>query len=261
MLHKKLARYMASVEDYRQRLANLQSAWDTLLVLSHLGGDGSDLSDTRREFATLAADLIDSLGSETCKKSLLALQAKTQIAIDILVRNLFERTADVGFLSADDDLCAYLRAAEAKDSGTDREKATRNEHIRGRLREYVAKYSVYQDVVLLAANGELLLSLQPQTLGSSTDPLIRASVETRAAYVETYRKVDFQPQQERCLIYSYRIVDDGVTRGVLCLNFNLEDEVRRIFCKLNDANDWTVLTFLDADGTVIASSDAASAPT
>ena len=37
-------------------------------------------------------------------KALLGLRSKSQIAIDVLVRNLFERTADIGFLSTDDDI-------------------------------------------------------------------------------------------------------------------------------------------------------------
>ncbi|MET0660178.1 MAG: chemotaxis protein CheW, partial [Steroidobacteraceae bacterium] len=195
------------------------------------------------------------LSGETCRKSLLALQAKTQIAIDILVRNLFERTADVGFLSTDDDLCTYLREVDAARRGG-QDLTARSEQMRSRLREYVAKYSVYQDIVVLSPDGEVLLSLQQQTLtGKSADALIRATLDTRAAYVETYRFVDFQPQQKRSLIYSYRIVDGGTTRGVLALSFDLEDEVRRIFTKLADTNDWALFTFLDATGTVIASSD------
>ncbi|MET0984264.1 MAG: chemotaxis protein CheW [Steroidobacteraceae bacterium] len=256
MLHKQSAKHMASVEDYRQRLANLQGAWDTLSLLSHLGGDGSDLSSTRQAFEALASELVDSLSGETCRKSLLALQAKTQIAIDILVRNLFERTADVGFLSADDDLCAYLREVDTARRAGGQDLTARSEQMLSRLREYVAKYSVYKDIVVLSPDGEVLLSLQGQTVAErSSDPLIRATIDTRAAYVETYRFVDFQPQQQRSLIYSYRIVDAGTTRGVLCLSFDLQDEVRRIFTKLADTNDWAVFTFLDATGTVIASSD------
>ena len=256
MLHKQFAKHMASVENYRQRLANLQGAWDTLSMLSHLGGDGSDLSGTRQAFEALAGELVDSLSGETYRKSLLALQAKTQIAIDILVRNLFERTADVGFLSTDHDLCAYLREVDAARRNGGQDLTTRSEQMRSRLREYVAKYSVYKDIVVLSPDGAVLLSLHGHApTGKSADPLIRATIDTRAPYVETYRFVDFLPQQQRSLIYSYRIVDAGTTRGVLCLSFDLEDEVRRIFTKLADTNDWSLFTFLDATGTVIASSD------
>jgi chemotaxis signal transduction protein len=258
MQHNNLARHMSSVEDYRQRLSTLQGAWDTLSLLSHLGGDSSDLIGTRQAFETLAAELLGNLSQETYKKSLLALKSKGQIAIDILVRNLYERTADIGFLSADRDLCNFVREVDAhkrNPAGTD-DPAESAEHLRRRLREYVAKYSVYQDVVLLAPNGELLLTLEPQrSTERSHDPLIRESLDTRAGYVETYRRVDFQPSQDRSLIYSYRVTDGNTARAVLCLNFNLEDEARRIFSKLGGSRDWAVFAFLNAAGEVVASSD------
>lgn len=262
MLHdKKIAKHMAAVEEYRQRLTKLQGAWDTLSLLSHLSGDGSDLTGTRQAFETLAAELIQSLGGETLKKAHTTLAAKAQIAIDILIRNLFERTADVGFLSADADLCDYLRELhKARRSDESQALAGRAASMCQRLREYVAKYSVYSDIVVLAPDGEVLLSLQPQTsLTHSHDPLIQASLATTAAYVETYRKVDFQ-SSARSLVYSCRIVDQGTVRGVLCLCFDLEDEVRRIFAKLSATADWTVFAFVDAAGTVLASSDPLQLP-
>ncbi len=33
---------------------------------------------------------------------------KSQVAIDILIRNLFERRADIGFLATDDDIRLFL---------------------------------------------------------------------------------------------------------------------------------------------------------
>lgn len=258
--NKNVARHMAGVEDYHQRLTKLQGAWDTLSLLSHLGGDGSDLSGTRQAFEALAAELVESLTDATCKKAQATLAAKAQIAIDILVRNLFERTADVGFLSADADLCTYLQELEsARREGADTALQARTEAMRRRLREYVAKYSVYSDIVVLAPGGEVLLALQGTQATHSRDPLLQTTLETRTGYVETYRKVDFQPQA-RSLVYSCRIEDRGTLRGILCLCFDLDDEVRRIFSKLGAAADWTVFAFLDANGEVIASSDAWQAP-
>lgn len=49
------------------------------------------------------------LGTETHKKTVLACEARAQVATDILVRNLFERTADIGFLAADDIIRRYAR--------------------------------------------------------------------------------------------------------------------------------------------------------
>lgn len=152
MLPPSVVKHMSSVEDYRQRLAALQGSWDTLSMLSHLNGDGTDMGSTRQAFEALAADLVHSLGTETHHKALLALKSKSQIAIDVLVRNLFERTADIGFLSTDDDIRAFVAKRGEQDDRT-------RMQLHRRFREYVAKYSVYDDVVLLAADGEVLLRL------------------------------------------------------------------------------------------------------
>jgi hypothetical protein len=89
---------MPAVVEYRGRLATLQGAWDSLALLSHLSEDGTNLSGTRQAFEALAGDLVTHLAAATHKKSLLAARARAQLAIDILVRNLLERTADIGFL-------------------------------------------------------------------------------------------------------------------------------------------------------------------
>ncbi len=110
---EQLLKWMPAVVEYRQRLASLQGAWDNLALLSHLGDDGTNLSSTREAFETLANHLVTHLGAETHQKTVLACEARAQVAIDILVRNLFERTADVGFLAADDAICKYCKDAPA----------------------------------------------------------------------------------------------------------------------------------------------------
>jgi len=67
-----LTKYMPAVVGYRERLATLQGAWDSLALLSHLSDDGTNLSNTREAFESLAADLVTHLETETHKKALLA---------------------------------------------------------------------------------------------------------------------------------------------------------------------------------------------
>lgn len=62
--------------------------------------------------------------------------------------------------------------------------------------------------------------------------------------------------RKRTLIYSFRVTDDGgAVLGVLCLCFRFENECDLIFSNLVRNDDWTVVTILDPDGVVIASSD------
>src|SRR5687767_10242642 len=178
---------MPAVVEYRQRLASLQGAWDNLALLSHLGDDGTNLSSTREAFESLAARLVTHLGTETHQKTVLACEARAQVAIDILVRNLFERTADVGFLAADDSIRKFCKDAPVLKSliaeGTeDTQGAARTlqmatDGVQRRLAEYVAKYSVYDNVILVAPNGEVLAQLAGGAAPARTrDPLIDATL-------------------------------------------------------------------------------------
>lgn len=263
MINAAITRHMSSVEDYRKRLATLQGSWDTLSLLSHLSGDATELVGTRQAFENLTGELVSNLTAAIYRKALLALKAQGQIAIDVMVRNLFERTADIGFLSTDDNIREYLRTCGtgATRSPEDPAKhAAGNDALGARLRhrfgEYVEKYSVYKDVILLAPDGRVLLRLDEQVGVTQTrDPLVQETLATRAAYVETFRKSDLLPEQGRSLIYSYRVNDANRVLGVLCLCFRFEDEVAGIFSKLHGEGDWTVFALLDGDGTVIASSD------
>jgi chemotaxis signal transduction protein len=253
-----IAKHMSSVEDYRARLATLQGAWDTLSLLSHLSGDATDMGGTRQAFEALTAELIASLSVETHRKALLALKAKGQIAIDIIVRNLYERTADIGFLSTDEEIRTFLRQHREHTAGQlhDDDLRRARERLEQRFREYVAKYSVYQDVILLSPQGDVLARLSDSDTSTKTrDALVSDALSTRGAYVETYRHFDLLPGQQRSLVYSFRITDNNRPVGVLCLCFKLEDELHGIFGKLRDASDWNVFALLDAQGKVIGSSD------
>lgn len=107
--------HVAAAEEYGGALQHLQSVWDNLTLLGELSGNHTDMSGTRVAFRELAETLLNQLGREALKKSLQDLSAKAQVAINILARNLFERTADIGFLSCDDEIRAFLRDHATRD--------------------------------------------------------------------------------------------------------------------------------------------------
>ena len=253
---------MPAVVDYRQRLASLQGAWDNLALLSHLGDDGTNLSSTREAFESLATQLVTHLGTETHKKTVLACEARAQVAIDILVRNLFERTADIGFLAADEVIARFaqdaprLRDAAVAGGAEARELAAATESIQRRLSEYVAKYSVYHNVVLIAPNGAVLAQLPGgRAPVQSCDPLIASALTTNRPYIESFAASDLVPAATRALIYAHRVTLGEQALGVLCLCFKLEDECASIFDRLRNPSDWSVLALLDDRDHVIASTD------
>lgn len=60
---------------------------------------------TREGLQRLEGDLVQSLVAQSLSEVLAELRTSAHHVIDIVVRNLYERTADVGFLATDQDLC------------------------------------------------------------------------------------------------------------------------------------------------------------
>ncbi|WP_341890381.1 chemotaxis protein CheW [Variovorax sp. YR752] len=252
-----LVRHMPAVDATRESLQSLQGVWDSLSLLGELSGTGVEIGSIRAAFAALTSRLVNQLGRQEHHKAALEQLAKAQVTIDILVRNLFERTADIGFLATDEDLRRYAQADAAG-------RETLAPALRERLREYQLKYSVYDDIILLSPGGEVLARLDESAGVPRTQDrtLLDETLHTTQPYVEAYRAFDLRPASPRSLVYAARIVgDDGRTPvAVLCLCFRFEDECRRIFRKFVGENDWSVVALLDAGGAVIASSDPFQVP-
>jgi len=244
----RLVPHMEIADEYGSALQHLQTVWDNLILLGQLSGVGAEMNGTRRSFSELAADLINQLGTEAFKKCCQEMTSKAQVTINILVRNLFERTADIGFLSCDEDIRAFLR-----NSGDGDARAA----LQQRFEEYVRKYSVYSDIILLDPEGHVVARLdETVSVDRSADPLVHEAMTTKAAYIEKFGESDLIPHAKRSLLYAFRITDaKGAVLGVLCLSFRFEHEADLIFSNLATKDDWSVITILDHTGVVIASSD------
>ncbi|MBC7203326.1 MAG: cache domain-containing protein, partial [Pusillimonas sp.] len=190
------------------------------------------MAATRAGFNKLENELVLSLVQQKVTTVLDEIGTKAQYVIDILVRNLYERTADVGFLATDKELCAFVAGLSGNEGA-----------IRNRLRAYRSKYTVYDEIILLDVHGKVLVQVGEETLDeSSRDPLI---TETLASdhYVETYRATDLRPGKHKALIYSRRMLhpDTGAVVGVLCLCFNFVEEMAGIFQSHGDPTNRSVM--------------------
>lgn len=197
-------------------------------------------------FQHLEHELIDNLVQQNIDNVLLEITTKARYVIDLVVRNLYERTADVGFLSTDEELCLFV-------AGETHHKAS----IIQRLCDYQKKYTVYDEIILLSADGQILANIdEASSISYSTDALIEQSL-TSDTYIETFRKTDLRPNHERALIYAQRMhhpeTDEII--GVLCLCFNFEEEMQSIFQSHRPDNAYFNMLLLDNDNTVIASAD------
>ncbi|MGL4410197.1 MAG: chemotaxis protein CheW [Zoogloea sp.] len=251
-----LVRFMGALFPDQKRLSEIQAVYDNLTLLGQLLGAGTDITGMRRDFNQLAAVLLDQLAKEHYKKATMNLGSCARVAIDILTRNLFERTADIGFLATDSEVCGFAEAVE-------QDPAVRDDvgwkiRIHRHFAEYVAKYSVYHNIILLSPSGEVLAQLDENNpVSVSTDRVLGEALTTEAGYVEVVRPIDLLPNEPTPLVYAYRVMSADGTHpvGVLCLCFRFKDECQRIFKSLVSEDDWTVVTLIDPAGRIVASSD------
>lgn len=257
--HSKLMSVMPQVKQYATKLESLNDWWGSVALIGKINSHRlaavilDDMQSTKEKFGKLHSNLIDNLLFEHVNKVVVNNTAKSQVTIDILIRNLFERTADVAFLATDEDIRKFI-SQQSLDNKDDHLRFS----IESRLCEYVKKYSVYDEIVILDVNGNVLVNLDSNNdITKSYDTLIVDTLASEEDYVETFRHSDLQPQQANSLIYSCKITEhdqpDAKVLGVLCLCFRFDDEMNAIFNSLSD-NDKNPLLLMNAEGKVIASS-------
>lgn len=201
---------------------------------------------TREGFQRLEGDLVTSLVQESLSKVMSEIGTHARHVIDIVVRNLYERTADVGFLATDRELCRFVAGAD-----------TDPRPVRARLREYRSKYTVYDDILLLDLQGNVLAQIDEDSpVEGSHDPLLAQTLQS-TGYVETFRATDLRPGKPHALVYSQRMLHPrtGEPVGVLCLSFAFQEEMQGIFHSRQNKDLRNIALLLDGDNRVIASAD------
>jgi hypothetical protein len=255
-----LLRAMAGVENCQGVLSRLDRQWTRATLTGKINCSRiaqtliDFISSTQDNFTSLQKNLVDTLVLENTQKVVLEITAVAQVAIDILKRNLFERTADVGFLATDDDLVRFLAGGEDDPDAEAR--------IVSRLREYREKYTVYTEIIVCDTAGVVRAHLdQDNPIARSADPLLAGTLAA-PSYVETYRETDLLPGRGDALVYSQAIKHPatGAALGVLCLVFDFDGEMAGIFENLERSSEDIVILILDETGRAIATSDPARAP-
>jgi len=265
---------MENANEFKDDLEDISKTWEQLILLSQLGSTGIDMSQTKTNFTNLTNELIENLTEETLEKVINEMSSKSQVTVDIVIRNLFERTADIGFLATDEDIRVFLRDTESlknkikfhendtddtlyRTSKVDLKKL--NIKMQNRFEEYTAKYSVYYDVVLFDKHGTIVSKLIPnENIIKTNDEIIELCKTTKDDYIETYKYHDFLPEHKKSLVYSYKVTssnNDEEIIGYLSLCFKFEDEMDTIFSNIINKENKEVLLLLDDKGDVIATSD------
>ena len=255
-----LLRAMNSVDECQNVLGRLDRQWTRATLTGKINCSRiaqtliDFISSTQDNFSNLQRNLLDTLVLENTQKVVLEIAAVAQVAIDILKRNLFERTADVWFLATDDDIVQFLLAGDFTGGAV--------AAIEERLAEYRNKYTVYWEIAVIDAGGTVRAHLDRQNLlGHCADPLLAQAMDSEQ-YVETYGPTDLAPGRGDVLAYSQAIRHpaSGAPLGVLALLFDFEGEMAGIFDSLKRSSDDLVIMILDETGRAIATSDAMNAP-
>ncbi|EFU70260.1 CheW protein [Aliarcobacter butzleri JV22] len=252
-----IIKYIEDVDKYKDELGTLSSSWDMLALLGQLGDINIDIGKTKENFLNLTSTLLNHLSFQQIKKVTQEMRFKSQVTIDVLIRNLFERTADIGFLATDDDIRLFLENFVSK---YDENSLVIKQEIQKKFKEYVSKYSIYYDIVLFDVHGKIVVRLNEDVDIEKVDTsFIQKVLNTSDDYIESYKYHDFIPQYKKSLVYSYKVTKsndlDSKNLGVLALCFRFTDEMNAIFGNLVDVKNKECLTILDEDGYVIASSD------
>ena len=258
---KNLATYIQYLPEVKKYIAELEHQdlwWSTVAVVGKVNSQNIDsqlldsIVNTQEEFTKLRQVMINTLIGRYLNQATSEVTLKAQAVIDILIRNLFERTADVGFLATDEDLVDFMAKPEVTDA--------ESEFIHQRIVEYVAKYSVYDDVLLVTPSGEVKSKLDENNPAQhSQDPLLNLALTSNQDYIEVYRYSDLFPHKPNSLIYAKNIQmernGEYVSVGVLCLRFNFDDELERLFETLGAGGEGYNIMVLDDGGKILASND------
>ena len=181
-------------------------------------------------FDELKVELVHALLEENLKKVTNELDFKAKTTIDILIRNLFERTADVGFFSQDSLICDFLTSQKVS-----------HKQMLLHLQEYASKYTVYNEIVIFDTEGKAQINLNPQNhILKSNDVLLQEALKSES-YIECYKHTDIFSSQSKTLLYAQKIVQNSQVIGVLCLCFKFEDEMQKIFKQITTTNETLLL--------------------
>ncbi len=179
--------------------------------------------------------------------------------VDLVDRNLYERSCDVRWWATDDSLVSALSDPTPQ----------RLEHASRRLGVILNAYTVYFDLVLCDLQGRVVANGRPKTYGSqgsdqSQAEWFRAALATTSGDEFGFESVHRSPLvQQRALVYSCAVRAGGDARGkplgVLGIVFNWDGLGQVILDRIPlsaEEKCGAVACFTDADGRVLADSPA-----
>lgn len=254
--YRRLLKYCKHYQNFDEDLSKLNRYWDSISTIGSINQDllqgyGTPLLESMREirnnFTSLQGRLLQSLIGETAAKTTSELSFLAQNTIDILVRNLFERTADVGFLAVDETVEDYLKGINISEK-----------MMSQRLQAYVEKYSVYDEILILDTDGNIKAQLNPDNEIQTTDHNLLEQIDKAEDYFEYYGYSSFFPDRFESHIFASPVVsgrsESREHLGYLVMFFRFEDELTRIYQQMLKDGKSISLVLTDHKNTVLSTS-------
>lgn len=235
---KKIAKFVHDIDNELTRLDTWWTAVSSVGKVNHheVGFNFLDsLQESQKEFSQLRKDFLIYLSKIVYQNLDTSLTLKSNAVIDLLYRNLFERTADISFLANDQQVLSLCH-----NSKPDFDNAL--------LKNYCHYYSVYKNVLILNNDNKLIACANPTYLVD--DALIS---DTMRRVDSGYMEWNHQTELQHYIIYSHNILDsNGNKAGIISLLFDLKDEIKRIFDFVKDGSDALAIGLLDDKSKTIA---------
>lgn len=241
-----------------------------MLFAAELGASGQALSPifeqiTRTgDFATTCMeDLLQEMAIDELNLNFQTLKLFSKQAIDLIDRNLFERSADIRWWSTDKYLIDALKEPSEQSS---KEAGQRLKVING-------SYTMYRNLILVDSSGEIIACSSPALLGGIKHVNVSAHewfekgmlTQDNTSYaIADVRDSELEPTKSRSLVYSSGVrVSGDISEaiGVLGVLFDWDTEAGMMLLKCLPRNSegskikGSVAFYTNKNGEIIESTD------
>ena len=241
-----------------------------MLFAAELGASGQALSPIFEQitktgdFATTCMeDLLQEMAIDELNLNFQTLKLFSKQAIDLIDRNLFERSADIRWWSTDKYLIDALKEPSEQSS---KEAGQRLKVING-------SYTMYRNLILVDSSGEIIACSSPALLGGIKHVNVSAHewfekgmlTQDNTSYaVADVRDSELEPTKSRSLVYSSGVrVSGDVSEaiGVLGVLFDWDTEAGMMLLKCLPRNSegskikGSVAFYTNKNGEIIESTD------
>lgn len=242
---------MSSVRKYDNELKSMSLWWSKICLIGKINSLDvasnilEDMDQTLDQFNALKSRLIDNLAREFIKEDIDNDKTRCQMVIDVLIRNLFERTADIGFLSTDTKLVKFLNDYNEGSSDS-------LNMIRSHLHSYINIYTVYKNAVIIRPDGTVITDLEKNTSFSvANEDWFKTALDNPNIYVEIFDHTQLSKNNNKELFYAQAVVSNNRILGVIALVFRFNDEMSVIFNSIESVHDKNNFLLLDEHGNII----------